>query len=56
MKTYPDIKLSKACFGYRNVLAKFTDTILGIGGDTNIYLVNIQEQTLVKIINKFDGE
>lgn len=56
MKTYPDIKLSKACFGYRNVLAKFTDTILGIGGDTNIYLVNILEQTLVKIINKFDGE
>ena len=56
MKTYPDINLSKACFGYRNILAKFSDTILGIGGDTNIYLINIQDQTLVKIINKFNNE
>ena len=34
-------------------MAKFSDTILGIGGDTNIYLINILDYTLVKTINEF---
>ena len=33
IETYLDIKLSKGCATYKNILAKFSDTILGIGGE-----------------------
>ena len=53
IKTFTDINLSEGCGSFKNILAKFSETILGIGGGTNIYLINIQEHTLIKIINKF---
>ena len=56
LKSYTDIKLSEECGTFKNILSKFSDTILGIGGDTNIYLINIQDHTLVKTISEFKNE
>ena len=56
IKAYTNIKLSERCGTFKNILAKFSDSILGIGWDTNIYLINIFDYTLVKTINKFENE
>jgi hypothetical protein len=51
MKYFEEIKLGYKCFEYKNILSKFSDSILGVGGIHDIYLINIESFTLVKTIS-----
>lgn len=56
IKLYEDIKLNKSCSTYKNILGKFSNSILGVGGEHDIYLINIENYNLVKTINMFKDE
>ena len=55
IKSYEDIKLSEDCFKYKNILAKFSNSILGVGGEHIIYLINIENYSLVDKYNIFQN-
>ena len=48
---YDDIILNKSCVRHKNVLVKLSNSILGVGGNNDLYLINIENNNLVKTIN-----
>ena len=48
---YDDIILNKSCVRYKNILVKLSNSILCIGGNNDLYLINIENNNLVKTIN-----
>jgi nitrogen regulatory protein PII-like uncharacterized protein len=48
---FNDIVLNRSCLRYKNILVKLSNSILCIGGNNDLYLINIENNNLVKTIN-----
>ena len=52
---FNDIVLNRSCLRYKNILVKLSNSILCVGGNTDVYLINVDNYEFVKKINIFNS-
>lgn len=50
---FNDIALNRSCLKYKNILVKLSNSILCVGGNTDVYLINVENYEFIKKINIF---
>jgi hypothetical protein len=50
---FNDIVLNRSCLRYKNILVKLSNSILCVGGNTDVYLINVDSYEFVKKISLF---